>query len=346
MAKAIRALVLAGAFVGAILCYQAGGELPEPRVAVLELPGIAAAEPMMPFAFERQAEVVAFGTIGEPFTVRGRQLIALEIDKVLKGSAGDGRILAPDQLPDFGCMPPETPARASGLFAPGTRVVIYLDDLGDRWSLLSINRLWARAADEIERRIRRFAAVEAAAACANPRRRYDELLVPAQRGLDEPAYWALMHAPNRAALPALDKLLDRAVQATERGPGVADVAITRITHILTMLNEPDSIETLAIAIPRLERATRMALYPYLSRLAGTQEASRAAVCALLVDELDDSILTSNSYHYQTVIRTLGEVADDQAVERLLEEQAIHADDRLGQYVRGALRLAMKTASED
>jgi hypothetical protein len=318
-----------------------------PGVVVVEAPPGGSTKPMMPFAFEHQADVIVFGHMGEPFKADGQDVVRLHIDKVLKGPVAGSGIDVTDALPEFGCIPPEDPRTASALFAEGTPVVAYLDDVGSFWMLLSLTRLEPTLAEHIERRIVRFAEIESAASARDAAGRYGELLVPEQGGLDEPAYWALMHTPDRAAIPALMRLLERTVEATERGPGVAETAVTRLTHTLVMLNEPRAVEQLALAFPRIDRGTRMRLYPHLARLAGDDKTQQGHVRALLLAELSTPALAASPFQYQTVTSTLGDVADRDAVTRLLAEQTRHADDALGQYLPTALsKAAVNADAED
>lgn len=98
----------------------------------------ASQKPMPPFSLEAQADVVALGTIGEPFTAQGQQLVGLVLENVLKGQAIAAPLVTADAMPFLGCILPARLPRPSEVFAPGTPVVVYLTQREGQWRILAL----------------------------------------------------------------------------------------------------------------------------------------------------------------------------------------------------------------
>lgn len=150
---------------------------------------------LLPFEREAQADMIAFGTIGEPFVSQGRQLIHLTLDELLKGEAAYRDVFPEDIAPFFGCVRPADWPRPSERLRPGTPVVVYLRLIEGTLRILDIDE---RPDAETEARLRTFLAHY---------ERFKTLLRPSEQlrssphAFDDPLFWALYWARQASATP-------------------------------------------------------------------------------------------------------------------------------------------------
>ncbi len=115
-----------------------------PPQVMLELPpsGTGKAKPIGPFYIARQSDVIATATIGPKLTFEGRPAVRLHLARVLYGRVASRSVSSSDELPSYGCFPPEKPTLASSLFSPGAKVIVYLASKPAKgFALRSIERL-------------------------------------------------------------------------------------------------------------------------------------------------------------------------------------------------------------
>jgi hypothetical protein len=106
----------------------AGSSSAAPPQVMLEPPppGAGNRKPIGPFYFARHSDVIAIATIGPKLMFAARSAVRLDLERILYGRVGSRSVLSPDELPSYGCFPPQEPTLASNLFSVGTKVIVYL----------------------------------------------------------------------------------------------------------------------------------------------------------------------------------------------------------------------------
>ena len=182
-----------------------------------------AGEPLPPFWYESQADVIAIAVMGETKPGGEQKVIRIEIVEVLKGKQQLGPFESADGLVPFGCIMPENPQRFSDMYRAGERVAVFLQKKAGGWSTLQMTHLTGAREAPWKARVQPCLDVLLAADADDPKQRYAELLVvkdaatgKLRRGLNETAYYALLLNPDPRAAEFVREMLVALVDSPTR----------------------------------------------------------------------------------------------------------------------------------
>ncbi len=210
-------------------------------------PGSAGLSKPMPVLWlERQADVIAIGTMGALTQHNDKRVIQIEITEILKGPLpGPKRVVTPDARLWFGCIMPAERPELSKRFPPKTRILVMLVHNTTGWRVSQMTRT---DNDGVART--RGYCVMWQAAQKNDGAHYDKLLA-AMRPYDN-SWYGLAYNPSPAAGAALKRLLARTPADTkianpEHGRGFTTQVSTMVEQIITLWVQ-DSAPNVASAL--------------------------------------------------------------------------------------------------
>ncbi|GIW82359.1 MAG: hypothetical protein KatS3mg105_4166 [Gemmatales bacterium] len=167
-------------------------------------------KPMGPWQIEIQADVIALAVMKQPFEFQGEKLIKVEIEKVLFGQWTLDSVRTKDDVPFFGCLPPEQPTARSSLYQPGSRVIVFLDrSEKNNWSLLALRQIDSHFEEHTLPDLMRVIEARKARDANNPQDIYRRLLEKSLDRPNDPLYAVLSAYPDPQATAPLVEYLSK-----------------------------------------------------------------------------------------------------------------------------------------
>jgi hypothetical protein len=292
---------------------------PGAEEVVLRPAGQLAAACMAPWGVEDHAGFIAVAAVGDGTQRAGERYVRLHVERRLKGDLPGKRVDVPDRAVDFCCPLPDAPA-PSPLHRKGARVLLFLvGSERDGWEVAQVEALQAERVAAVER----FLAVCAAGKDADAAKAYGRCLAPAAGGLDEPARGALSLHPDPRAGDALLALLERAsrrllAEAAARPeplPPATCEPVLSLVDVLRRINESRAAPPAIACAPHLPEERRRDVYEALPELLKkADETTLKAVRQALIAQ-------TRTEDAERAMRALGKIADAEALDVLLAEQA-------------------------
>lgn len=205
-----------------------------------------AAEPMLPYQLEIEAEVLALARTTAVEQRDGRAVLGLQIEETLKGAVTAAALFPADAQPWFGCIVPERIPRPSELFPTGSEVLVYLSrDAAGTIQILSLQQRPQQLAP-----LRRFLALYAAAREADPD--WEQLWPSEELGLDTAGFYAL--GGGGRLLPTLRAPLQQRLETTvtRLREGQTSVDPERLQLLVGLVNRYQLVEALPSLAELLE----------------------------------------------------------------------------------------------
>ena len=274
-----------------------------------------AAEPMMPWQLEHQAEVIADAIVDGTVAGAGPGRLGLRVVAVHKGALGAATLTTDDVVPDHGCIRQERPVRATAQFAQGSAALVYLSRIEGRWQLIHI----AKPPDAaFMQRLRRFLAVLDARDAAA----MGQLLAATEGGVDQPAFWALSYREDASiAAPALRTALRRQLEQSQQALAERGVAPLQLPAVLLLrLGDPRDLELALAAASALPPGTRAGLIETLLGEGGLpSQPAPPALLEYVQRQLADREVRDDDYAYRTHLLLAVRTSPEQYVDVLVRE---------------------------
>lgn len=312
---AVAAVLLLGLGVGGVLALRGlrPARLQADDLVVLRADADAAVKrrARTPYELTAEASLVVLASAKPDVNHRGRQVVPLRIDRVLKDETKQA-------TPDF-CCSYSGPEPAAQLLPAETRVIVYVTHSREEgWSLLELQPADARFEQRVLPGIVRCVEVLNAPRCEDPAKQYARLLDPAAGGLDPPASCALLCQPDpRSADVLLGQL--KTLHTDLAGDGRAtDVVVSRLGRlaaVLAKMHEGRAAVPVAECARRLPRGRRAELYTLLPALcrdalapAPVPSPVLTGVRQVLSDEIKDR--AANAIDFQAAVTALANLDKD------------------------------------
>jgi hypothetical protein len=307
------AAVLLGIGLGLVLALHgrfkrlpSGNEDQKEELVLLRPDQDAPARPVSPTPYEltAKASLVALATTKPGVVERGREVVPLRIDRVLKDETKQ-------ETPAFGCAY-SAPEPVSELLPADTRLIVYLMHNREKgWSLLGLQPIDAMFEQRQLPGIERCVEVLNVSRKEDAPRLYSKLLGPEAGGLDEPACSALMCCPDPKSADVLLGQL-RAVHQRIGGQEGRDlesaaVQLSRLAGVLAKMHEARAAVLVAECTRHLPRGRRAEFYARLPALCQSASAAvLARVRRVLSDEIEDR--ASNPDDVRAAVSALPQLA--------------------------------------